>query len=109
VDVTWVDAKGEVHVSSKGSEEAAAMCGGLGLLGTITEFTLQLTEHSNTHFFTWYLKDDTNIAEDVERMLKVGLGLVGWVVAAAVGRVRAWPGAHHQRTRSPLTPPRRAG
>lgn len=71
VDVTWVDAYGEVHVSPKGSEEAIALCGGLGLFGTITELTLQLTEHSNTHFFTWYLKDDSNIAEDVEKMLKV--------------------------------------
>ena len=70
--MTWVDARGEVHVSSKGSEEAIALCGGLGLFGTITELTLQLTESSNTHFFTWYLKDDTNIAEDVEKMLQVG-------------------------------------
>jgi len=69
--VTWVDARGDVHVSSKGSEEAIALCGGLGLFGTITELTLQLTEHTNTHFFTWYLKDDTNIAEDVEKMLAV--------------------------------------
>lgn len=71
VDVTWVDARGEVHVSPKGSEEAIALCGGLGLFGTITELTLQLTEYTNTHFFTWYLKDDTNIAEDVEKMLQV--------------------------------------
>jgi hypothetical protein len=69
--VTWVDARGDIHVSQKGSEEATALCGGLGLFGTITEFTLQLTEHSNTHFFTWYLKDDSNIAEDVEKMLQV--------------------------------------
>ena len=72
MDVTWVDARGEVHVSPKGSEEAIALCGGLGLFGTITELTLQLTEYTNTHFFTWYLKDDTNIAEDVEKMLQVG-------------------------------------
>lgn len=73
VDVTWVDARGEVHTSAKGSKDAIALCGGLGLFGTITELTLQLTETTNTHFSTWYLKDDTNLAEDVEKMLKVGL------------------------------------
>jgi FAD/FMN-containing dehydrogenase len=72
VDVKWVDAQGEVHNSAKGSEEAFALCGGLGLLGTITELTLQLTQHSNTHFSTWYLKPDDNLADDVEAMLKVG-------------------------------------
>lgn len=61
------------------------MCGGLGLFGTITELTLQLTEHTNTHFSTWYLKDDTNLADDVEKMLQVSLCCVcfcmlgGWV------------------------------
>ncbi|WIA11663.1 hypothetical protein OEZ85_011764 [Tetradesmus obliquus] len=71
VDVTWVDARGEVHTSAKGSEEAHALCGGLGLLGTLTEFTLQLTETSKTHFFTAYLKDDDNLADDIEKLLKI--------------------------------------
>lgn len=71
VDVTWVDARGDIHVSKKGSEEAVALCGGLGLMGTITEITLQMNEWTNSRFFTWYLKDDTNLAEDVEKMLKV--------------------------------------
>lgn len=53
VDVTWVDAAGAVHVSRKGSEEAKALCGGIGLLGTLTEFTLQLTAPTNTWFSTW--------------------------------------------------------
>jgi FAD/FMN-containing dehydrogenase len=74
VDVTWVDAQGEVHTSPKGSEEAFALCGGLGLLGTITELTLQMTPTTNTHFSTWYLKPDDNLADDVEAMLKVGDG-----------------------------------
>jgi FAD/FMN-containing dehydrogenase len=71
VDVTWVDASGTVRTSAKGSEEARALCGGLGLLGTITEFTLQMTETTNTWFSTWYLKDDTNMAEDIDKMLQV--------------------------------------
>lgn len=53
VDVTWVDAAGTVRTSAKGSAEAEALCGGLGLLGTLTEFTLQMTEATNTHFTTW--------------------------------------------------------
>ncbi|WIA15659.1 hypothetical protein OEZ85_002285 [Tetradesmus obliquus] len=76
VDVTWVDAQGEVHTSAKGSDEAFALCGGLGLLGTVTELTLQLTPSSNTHFSTWYLKPDDNLADDVEAMLKITPNLV---------------------------------
>jgi len=53
VDVTWVDAAGTIHTSVRGSAEAEALCGGLGLLGTLTEFTLQMTETTNTWFSTW--------------------------------------------------------
>jgi hypothetical protein len=74
IDVTWVTANGTVKVSKKGSEEAVALCGGIGLLGAITEFNLQLTPTSNTKFSTWYLRDDTNLAADVAEMLKV----MGW-------------------------------
>jgi len=51
--VTWVDAAGTIRTSAKGSAEAEALCGGLGLLGTLTEFTLQMTETTNTWFSTW--------------------------------------------------------
>lgn len=71
VDVTWVDAVGNVHTSARGSTEAEALCGGLGLLGTLTEFTLQMTETTNTWFSTWYVKDDKNLAEDIDKMLAV--------------------------------------
>jgi len=71
IDVTWVCANGTVHVSKRGSPEAEALCGGLGLLGVISEFNLQLTPTSNTRFSTWYLRDDANLAADVEEMLKV--------------------------------------
>jgi FAD/FMN-containing dehydrogenase len=70
VDVTWVDARGDVHTSPRGSDEAAALCGGIGLLGALTEITLQLTEHSNTLFSTKYIRDDANLATDVEEILK---------------------------------------
>lgn len=73
VDLTWVDATGAVHVSKKGSLEANAHCGGLGLLGSITEFTLQMTPLSTTLLSTWYLHEDTDLAADIDKMLAVGL------------------------------------
>jgi hypothetical protein len=72
VSVTWVDAAGEIHVSEKGSEEARGLCGGVGLFGVITELVMQMTEPTNTHVSTWYVRDDADIANDVEKMLKVG-------------------------------------
>jgi hypothetical protein len=42
-------------------------------MGTITEITLQMNDWTNSHFSTWYLRDDTNLADDVEKMLKVGV------------------------------------
>ncbi len=51
--MTWVDATGKVHKSYKGSPEATALCGGLGLFGAITEFTLQMVPYSTTQLSTW--------------------------------------------------------
>lgn len=76
LDITWVDAAGNVHTSKKGSPEANAHCGGIGLLGSITEFTLGMTPASNTLLSTWYLKEDTNLAEDIEKMLAITPHLV---------------------------------
>jgi FAD/FMN-containing dehydrogenase len=85
-----VDAQGEVHTSAKGSKEAHALCGGLGLLGTLTEFTLQLTETSKTHFFTWYLKDDANLADDIETLLKVRPSDVAALPCSSVTLYQTW-------------------
>lgn len=71
VDVTWVDANGDIHTAAKGSQEAQALCGGIGLLGVLAEFRLQMTPTANSWFKTWYLKDDTNLAADIEAMLAV--------------------------------------
>lgn len=71
LNITWVDAKGEIHTAQQGSDEARGLCGGIGLLGVITELSLQLTEPTNTRLSTWYIKDDANIADDVDKMLKV--------------------------------------
>ncbi|KAI8472152.1 MAG: hypothetical protein J3K34DRAFT_415296 [Monoraphidium minutum] len=75
-DFTWIDATGKVHVSAKGSPEFNAQCGGIGLLGSITEFNLEMTPTSNTLLSTWYLKPDTNLAEDIEKMLNITPHLV---------------------------------
>lgn len=71
VDVTWVDANGDIRTSVKGSEDAKALCGGIGLLGVVAEITLQMRPTTNSWFKTWYLKDDKNLADDIEVMLKV--------------------------------------
>lgn len=52
-DVTWVDAEGTIHVSEKGSPEATALCGSIGLLGAITELTLEMVPYSTTKLSTW--------------------------------------------------------
>ena len=70
VDFTWVDAKGKVHVSSRNSPEGRAHSGGMGLLGVITEFRLQLTPPSLTKLDTWYMKPDADLTGDIAKMLK---------------------------------------
>lgn len=86
MSVTWVDAAGNVHESPAGSDEARALCGGVGVLGAIAELTLQMTPLSATKISTWYVRDDGDLADDIERMLRVRrLGLPCWV-AAACGR-----------------------
>eukprot|EP00878_Enallax_costatus_P025086 GHUV01026807.1.p1 GENE.GHUV01026807.1~~GHUV01026807.1.p1 ORF type:complete len:612 (+),score=124.44 GHUV01026807.1:250-2085(+) len=76
VEVTWVDANGDIHTSVKGTEDAKALCGGIGLLGVIAEITLQMKPTTNSWFKTWYLKDDAHLAEDIEAMLKITPHLV---------------------------------
>ena len=46
--LTWVNGWGEIVVSDAGSPEVAALVGGLGLLGVVTEVTLQLQPLSFT-------------------------------------------------------------
>lgn len=71
IDITWVDANGTVHISDRRSDEGRAICGGIGLLGVITELTLQLTPSTNTRLSTWLKVRDGNLVEDVEKLLKV--------------------------------------
>lgn len=68
-----MDAAGTIHRSPKGSPEAVALCGGIGLIGAVTEFKLQVTPSSNTLLSTWYIRNDDNIVEDINKMLSVGV------------------------------------
>lgn len=149
-----MDAAGTIHVTKHGTPEAKALCGGIGLLGSVTEFTLQMVPYSITRLSTWcggalgraagglaaaaggtaagvrerrrgrpagcvragslacrqwsahaqthtrsrhthpgrYVKDDDHIADDIDKMLKVGpwggKGQPGgWQVQSAPGMV----------------------
>ena len=72
--VKWVNGKGEIIVSDSateaGAEEVKALVGGLGLLGIVTEFTLQLEPPSRTVVETRNNLDDTHIVADVSKMLE---------------------------------------
>ena len=72
--VKWVNGKGEILVSDTatepGAEEVKALVGGLGLLGIVIEFTLQLEPRSRTVVETRNNLDDMNIVADVTTMLE---------------------------------------
>lgn len=72
--VKWVNGKGDIIVSDSATEvgalEVNALVGGLGLLGIVTEITLQLQPPSRTVVETRDNLDDTHIVSDLKRMLK---------------------------------------
>lgn len=72
LELTWVDGKGEVHVSPRNSTAGKALVGGLGVAGVVTELLLQLHPPSNTELKTRYKVSDINLLADVKAMLKVG-------------------------------------
>lgn len=75
IKVKWVNARGDIIVSDaqteKGANEVKALVGGLGLLGIITEFTLQLQPPSLTVVETRNDLDDSNIVPELKAMLKL--------------------------------------
>jgi FAD/FMN-containing dehydrogenase len=71
ISVTWVNALGEVTTSPRDSQEVRLLCGGLGLIGVVTEMKIQMTPPSHTKLITRYLSKDDNLVEEVEKMLKV--------------------------------------
>jgi FAD/FMN-containing dehydrogenase len=74
VELTWVDGKGTIRRSSRGSPEGRALCGGLGIVGVVTELTLALTEPTHTVATAARLVKDTDIVDDVMAMIKVSCG-----------------------------------
>jgi hypothetical protein len=77
LEVTWVDGSGNIHRSRNPSPEFYAISAGLGLTGIVTELKLQLTPPTNTKLITRYLSSDATMFDDIEKMLKVGVGWVG--------------------------------
>jgi len=68
--VKWVNAKGDIIESEHGSKEMRAVVGGLGLLGIVTEFTLQLQPNSRTVVEVRKRLNDSNIVADVMNILQ---------------------------------------
>eukprot|EP00878_Enallax_costatus_P024256 GHUV01025873.1.p1 GENE.GHUV01025873.1~~GHUV01025873.1.p1 ORF type:complete len:253 (+),score=16.97 GHUV01025873.1:104-760(+) len=69
--VTWVDADGQIRKSTRDSPEGKMLCGGLGLIGIITEIQLQMTPTTHTKLITRYLSSDADLFNDIAKMLKV--------------------------------------
>jgi hypothetical protein len=63
--LTWVNGRGEIVVSKAGSPEVAALVGGLGLLGVLTEVTLQLHPRSYTVVESRNNLDDNNMVAEL--------------------------------------------
>lgn len=70
VKLTWVNGLGDVVVSDRDSIEVDALVGGLGLLGVLTEVTLQLQPPSFTVVETRSHLDDTNMVSELRRLLE---------------------------------------
>lgn len=97
ISLTWVDHQGNIRKSARKDKEGKMFCGGMGLIGLITELEVQLTPPTHTKLITRYLSNDTNLVDDIEKMLKVwsssnhsGSSSSKALLAAAVGCVRGW-------------------
>ncbi|GBF95589.1 FAD FMN-containing dehydrogenase [Raphidocelis subcapitata] len=78
-EITWVDATGTTRTSARDSPEGRALAGGLGLLGIVSELTLQLAPPSNTRFETVWQSGDEDIASDIlELVARSPRALVVW-------------------------------
>ena len=72
VDLTWVNAKGEEYTSSRYSAEGRALVGGVGLVGIITDVTLQLEPATFIRVDTpKFHASDRSLYADIQTMLKV--------------------------------------
>lgn len=99
ISLTWVNAKGEIVKKPRDSKEVRLLCGGLGLIGLVTELEIQMTPTTHTKLITRYLSADDNLVDDVQKMLKVGWGRHAALFASMCqcvcvcgGRVDGWVG-----------------
>lgn len=70
ISVTWVNAQGEINKSPRNSPEAKLFCGGVGIIGIITEIELQMTPTTHTKLITRYVSSDADLFNDIAKMLK---------------------------------------
>jgi FAD/FMN-containing dehydrogenase len=90
-EVVWVDAAGERHVATPASPEWNGLYGGLGLVGVMTEFLLQLNPPSHTRFKSLLKVSDKNMVQDLERILNEVRGAF-WMRLPRGGC--SWQGRH---------------
>ncbi|KAF6261964.1 hypothetical protein COO60DRAFT_701031 [Scenedesmus sp. NREL 46B-D3] len=70
-NIQWVDGKGEVHTSERRSPQGKAICGGLGVIGVVTQVKLQLEKPGKVFVRTHARVADTQLLSDIEAMQKV--------------------------------------
>ena len=85
-----------VHVSARGSEEARALFGGLGLVGIITEAEVAMGPAANVRAVNRVEPDDGGMLDDIKATLKVGRGARGGPPASCPCKavVLVFPCAH---------------
>lgn len=71
MSVTFVDGRGRVVTLPRSHPDFKAVPGSMGLMGVVTEMTLQLTPPTNTQLITWRQRSDKQLMKDIEKMLKV--------------------------------------
>eukprot|EP00882_Tetradesmus_deserticola_P017756 GHRQ01019044.1.p1 GENE.GHRQ01019044.1~~GHRQ01019044.1.p1 ORF type:complete len:130 (-),score=23.88 GHRQ01019044.1:262-651(-) len=69
--IQWVDGKGGVQTSARSSPEGKAICGGLGVIGVVTQLTLQLHAPGKVFVQTRARVADTQLMADIAAMQKV--------------------------------------
>jgi FAD/FMN-containing dehydrogenase len=100
----WVNGKGDVIVSGTDTEEGAALLGGIGLLGVITEITFQLEPSSLTVVEVREDLDDATMAAEVERIMKEETKYVSCYWRPDLGTYRLILYKAHSATAPPLDP-----
>jgi hypothetical protein len=66
-----VDGTGSIHTSPRDSPEGRAICGGLGLIGVITELTIGMWPVTHLHVVGTHDVNDDELAGDIRKIIKV--------------------------------------